>query len=201
VSTELTIERFLQLVSGRTGHFRMESGYHSGLWLDLDALFVNADVAPYVDRLAERLGRYPLDAICGPLLGGAFLAQEIARQLSLEFWYTTPSSPANGEALFRARYALPRALEARASGRRVAVVDDLMSAGSSIRATVEALRASGSEVVAVGALAVLGSVGASHFAALGLPVEAAVRGSYSTWHPDACPLCADGVAIEAVAGV
>ena len=29
----------LELVSGRRGHFLLESGLHGGLWLDLDGLF------------------------------------------------------------------------------------------------------------------------------------------------------------------
>ena len=29
---------FLGLVSGRRGHFRLESGHHGGLWLNLDPL-------------------------------------------------------------------------------------------------------------------------------------------------------------------
>ncbi len=36
-----TLASFLTLVSGRRGHFRLESGHHSDLWLDLDPLFAD----------------------------------------------------------------------------------------------------------------------------------------------------------------
>jgi hypothetical protein len=34
-----TAAAFLRIVSARRGHFRLESGYHGSLWVDLDALF------------------------------------------------------------------------------------------------------------------------------------------------------------------
>jgi orotate phosphoribosyltransferase len=178
----------------------MESGYHGGLWLDLDGLFADpACVAPFVERLAEELRAHRPDAVCGPLLGGAFLAQRVAQLLDTEFWYTTPVAPAGGGGLYRARYALPPALAARAAGRRVALVDDVMSAGSSLRATADALRSHGAEPVAVGALLVMGDVGARWFAEQGVPVAAAARTDYAMWDPAACPQCAAGTPLEDVA--
>ena len=42
----------LALLAGRRGHFRMESGYHSERWFNLDRLFVDpARLQPFVDDL------------------------------------------------------------------------------------------------------------------------------------------------------
>ncbi len=65
--------------------------------------------------------------------------------------------------------ALRHRLQSKAA--RVAVVDDAISAGSSVRATCMALKAAGAQVVAVGALIILGNVGTSHLEAMRLPVE------------------------------
>jgi orotate phosphoribosyltransferase len=82
VSGDLSLAAFLKLVSGRRGHFRLESGHHSDLWLDLDPLFVDARaVDPFVTALSDALRPYNASVICGPLLGGAFLAQLVARAL------------------------------------------------------------------------------------------------------------------------
>lgn len=47
--SETTVAAFLELVAGRRGHFRLESGYHSRLWLDLDPLFAEPRrIEPFV---------------------------------------------------------------------------------------------------------------------------------------------------------
>jgi orotate phosphoribosyltransferase len=191
---------FLGLVEGRRGHFRLESGLHGRLWLDLDPLFAEPSrAAPFVGALAAALRPYDVDAVCGPLLGGAFLAQLVAHALGAEFWFTERAGAPPAGGLFGARYRLPPALRARAGGRRVAVVDDVMSAGSSLRATCEELDAHGATTAVAGALLVLGSRGADFFAARGVAVEAVARDEYQTWEPAGCPLCAAGVPLEDVA--
>ena len=188
---------FLGLVEGRRGHFRLESGYHGRLWFDLDPLFAEPGrVEPFVGALAASLRQYGVEAVCGPLLGGAFLAQLVAHALGAEFYFTRRvGAPAAG-GLYAASYRLPAALRRRAEGKRVAVVDDVMSAGSSLRATCEELRAHGAEVPVAGALLVLGARGADFFAARGVAVEAVARDEYQTWEPAGCPLCAAGVPVE-----
>ena len=66
----------VQLARPRSGHFDLGTGYHGDLWLDLDALLLRPSLlrAP-VRWLAARLQEHSVDAVCGPLEGGAFLAQ------------------------------------------------------------------------------------------------------------------------------
>jgi orotate phosphoribosyltransferase len=72
---DLSAAGFRSLVSGRQGHFVLESGYHTNLWLELDNLFARPSrIAPWVRSLADKLRPYELDAVCGAMVGGAFLA-------------------------------------------------------------------------------------------------------------------------------
>ena len=190
---------FLELVSGRRGHFRLESGHHGGLWLDLDPLFAEPRrIEPFVAVLADALRPHAVDAVCGPLLGGAFLAQMVAHALGAEFCFTERMPPAVNSGLYQVRYRLPQAFTARLRGRRVAMVDDVMSAGSALRGTYEELLTHGAAPVAAGALLVLGSAGAGFFAERGIPLVAVARDEYPLWPPDECPLCAAGVELEDV---
>jgi orotate phosphoribosyltransferase len=192
-------ELFLGLVEGRHGHFRLESGHHGRLWFDLDALFAEPRRAePFVGALAASLRPYEVGVVCGPLLGGAFLAQLVAHALGAEFSFTERADMTQGVALYGASYRLPTALRPRVKGRRVAVVDDVMSAGSSLRATYEELRAHGAEVPVAGALLVLGTRGADFFNAHGVAIEAVAHDEYQTWEPAGCPLCVAGVPLEDV---
>jgi orotate phosphoribosyltransferase len=191
---------FYALVSGRRGHFELESGHHGGLWLDLDPLFLEpARVAPFVERLAGTLARHRPELVCGPLLGGAFLAQLVARELDVRFCFTERVVPAEQDGLYRASYQLPRAFVQHVRDRRVAIVDDVMSAGSASRGTFAELEAHGARTIAIGALLVLGDVGRSWFAARGVAVEACAHDAYELWEPAACPRCAEGVPLERVA--
>jgi orotate phosphoribosyltransferase len=189
-------QSLVDLVPARRGHFRLESGHHSAMWLDLDGLFVEPDrVAPMVSELTRALRPHQPAGVCGPLLGGAFLAQLVSLALGVDFYYTERLPPED-DGLYRAQYRLPRALRRRVHGQRVAIVDDVMSAGSAARGTYAELQALGAHPVAVGALLVLGTAGLTFFDQQGVPVEAAVKLPYDIWPPPDCPLCSSGVPLE-----
>jgi len=179
-------------------HLLYESaGYHTDLWLTLDALFVDpARVAPLVAALAERLRPYAVTAVCGPLLGGAFLAQALATTLGVEFYYTEPRPEPPDAGLLTAKYQLPDALRRLVRGQRAAVVDDVISAGSSVRASVAALSAAGGSAAVVAALLVLGDAAVTHFADSGIPVETIQRREFVLSKPEDCPLCRAGRPLE-----
>jgi orotate phosphoribosyltransferase len=107
--------------------------------------------------------------------------------------------PRDATGLYQAKYLLPRAFSARVRGRRIAMVDDVMSAGSALRGTYTELRTHGAVPVLAGALMVLGTTGADFFAGQQVAVEAVVRESYSLWLPSECPLCNAGEPLENVA--
>jgi len=200
--TATDLSSVLALVAGRSGHFELESGHHGGLWLDLDPLFVEpARIAPLVDRLAGALAPHDPQLVCGPLLGGAFLAQLVAHELGARFAFTERQMPRGPDGLYRAAYRLPAALAPLVRGRRTAIVDDVMSAGSAARATFVELEAHGAITVAVGAILVLGDAGASWFAGRGIAVESCARDTYELWEPAACPRCAEGMPLERSATV
>ena len=150
---------------------------------------------PFVTQLAQSLRRHNIEAVCGPLTGGAFLAQLLARLLGSEFYFTTPAPP-EGNGAFTARYQLPPGIGHRLLGKRVAIVDDVMSAGSSLRATLIAIESHGAIPVVVGALHVLGTTGADFFKERGLRIETTGRTPFDSWRPPECPLCAAGVPLD-----
>jgi orotate phosphoribosyltransferase len=187
----------------RRGHFLLESGYHTDIWITLDALFVDpAAIAPHVAALAAQLRGHGPTAICGPLLGGAFLAHALATWLDVKFFVVEPApAPAPGDGLFAARYRLPSGQRPHVRGERVAVVDDVISAGSSARAAITALTEAGAAITAVGALLILGDAALTHFAAQAIPVVTLGRRPLLLWSPADCPMCRAGAPLIAGDGV
>jgi orotate phosphoribosyltransferase len=155
-------------------------------------------IQPFVEALAERLERHNIEAVCGPLVGGAFLAQAIATLLDVEFYYAERFAPGvrNAGALYPVEYRTPGGVGGLVRGKAVAVVDDAISAGSAVRGTLASLEANGARPVAMGALLVLGSQ-AEHFCReRGLALEYIAQFPYEVWLPTECPLCASGVTLE-----
>lgn len=186
-------------LTARRGHFRLESGHHGDRWFGLDALFLRPQALgrPAAD-LARLLAAAHPEVICGPLVGGAFLAQLVAAALGAEFVYTERSAAPAGAGLYGARYHLPTGLRASVHGRRVAIVDDIINAGSAIRATAAELAACGARTVAFGALLTLGTAGADFAAGEQLPLMSLAQQGSGLWSPEGCPLCAAGIPLEEV---
>ena len=196
----LAQEELVSQLPGRIGHFRLESGHHSDLWIDLELLCLRPEfVQQRAAELAARLARHHLDAVCGPLVEGAFVALLVASRLGVEFYYTerfVSEGDGKGATLFPVEYRLPPVLRAHLRGKRVAIVNDVISAGSAVRGTFEDLQSSGANTVAVAALAVLGS-SAEAFARLNnLALETLRAFPFTLWTPSECPLCQAGVAVQ-----
>lgn len=191
----MTATDVLTALSVRQDHFLLESGYHANLWVSLDSLFVDtARARPLVGALSHKLRGYDVTAVCGPILGGAFLALAIAHELGARFYFTTHQDSAR-QGLFNVAYVLPSELRSLVRGERVALVDDAISAGSSVRATKTALDDAGAATVVVGAFLTLGNTGRDYFEALGVPVEALGHREFTMWKPTECPLCAAGASL------
>lgn len=190
-------EALIGSTTTRRGHFLLESGHHGDLWLDLELLCLRPrQIERSVAELSRRLSRYAVDAVCGPLNEGAFVALMVASQLDVEFHYAERFEPAESGGLFAVEYRLPRALRARVRGKRVALVNDVTNAGSAVRGAYADLLRCGAIPVALGSLIVLGDA-AAHFAReQNVPLVSVAHLANQVWTPAECPLCAAGMPLE-----
>lgn len=188
----IQLDELLAQVRAQAGHFVYESGYHSDVWWDLEALCSRpAALLPFVAALAERVREFEPDVVCGPLVEGAFVALLVAAELRCDFAYALRI--VGGEPrLFPVTYRLPGALHSVVEKRRVVIVNDVISAGSAVRGAIEHVRQVGGEVVGVASLVVLGETFVEFCGAEQLPLIALYRQEHHLWLPDACPLCAAG---------
>jgi orotate phosphoribosyltransferase len=193
------------MMAARRGHFLLESGHHGELWLDVDRIFVDpARVRPFAEQLAERIAALKVDALCGPLTGGAFLAQLIAELLGLSWVYAERvegkcANASKETSLFPVTYPIPAELHEFVRGRRVAVVNDVINAGSAVRGALKSLRALGANPVALGALLVLGDAAAALASSEKLALEALAYEPNRIWPPELCPHCTAGRRLDAPA--
>ncbi len=196
----------LDLLAARRGHFLLESGHHGEVWLDLELLCSQPRrVQPLCADLAARLSKYNVDVVCGPLVEGAFVGLMVASELGTQFSYSERFMRPGHEGLFPAGYRIPASLRPTVKGKRVAIVNDVINAGSAVKGTYADLTESGesacgANVVAIGALLVLGSAAHEFARAKGLELESVAQHRNRLWEPTTCPMCASGMPLEDIGG-
>jgi orotate phosphoribosyltransferase len=190
-------KQVLELLSARKGHFLLESGHHGDLWLDLESLCLRPQSVQIVAaELAEPLSKLELDVVCGPLVEGAFVALLIALQLNAQFIYSERYARSPGGGLFPAGYRVPAPLREGLRGKRVAIVNDVINAGSAMRGTFSDLQSCGAVVVDISALLVLGTAASAFASSKGVPLRSIATLPNNLWAPLECPICISGIALE-----
>jgi orotate phosphoribosyltransferase len=184
------IERtVLDAVAASRGHFVYESGHHGDLWLDLDALFVDARrTRGWASALAGRAADCRPELVCGPLTGGAFVAQLLAAEIGAGFIFAGRFVSGTGPV----RYRIPESLREALDGRRVLLVDDVVNAGSALLATLADLLDCGTELAGFATLLALGKVASQIAEQRGVPLFALASLERGMWAPEECPLCRSG---------
>jgi orotate phosphoribosyltransferase len=119
--------------------------------------------------------------VLSPALGGVVIGHEVGRALGVRAIFAERQE---GRLTLRRGFAL-------APTDRVLVVEDVMTTGGSTRETIEVARAAGGQVVGTASI-VDRSGGALRF---DVPYTSLLDVALPTFEPDACPLCAQGIAV------
>jgi orotate phosphoribosyltransferase len=182
------------------GHFVYASGRHGSAYVNKDAIYPRIRLLDELCMgLAERFSDEAMEpgneveVVAAPAIGAVDLKTGVAR--ILDRWV-------RGKREVRAVYSedgqFRRGYDWLVAGKRALVVEDVLTTGGSVRATVEAVRQAGGTVVGVGALVNRGNVTAD---SLGVPkLEALFNVSFETYDSQECPLCAANVPINTDVG-
>lgn len=165
-----------------SGHFRLTSGLHSAQYLQCALVLAHPVHAEACGRaLAGMMGVQP-DIVVSPAMGGLIIGHEVARAFGVPHIFTERDADR--------RMTLRRGFAVKA-GQRAVVIEDVITTGGSSKEVVDLLRAAGVEVLAAGS--VIDRSGGR--ADLGVPRAALATLMVETYAPEACPLCAQGVAL------
>ena len=158
-----------------TGHFILTSGRHSDRYFEkFDVLRYPKYVATLCEDLAAKLAPTEPEMILGPTTLGILLAYEVAKNLGVPAAYGEKG--ADGLRFLRRPAHLP-------VGSRVAIVDDILTTGGSIRECVQLLETQGASLVGVGVL-VDRAGGKLDF---GVPLEATLSLNVESWEEGEVP--------------
>jgi orotate phosphoribosyltransferase len=161
-----------------------------------DALTISSlciDLAlPYRDD--KRAPDLLVETVIGPAIGGVILAHSAAHFLSLD-GRRVRAVFADKDEKVKGRFEILRGYDKHIAGKRVLVVEDIITTGSSVLGTVEAVRRIGGTVLGVAALCNRGRGVTAE--TIGVPkLNQLVTMDLETWDADHCPLCATGAPIN-----
>jgi orotate phosphoribosyltransferase len=159
----------------RRGDFVLASGARSHYYCDTKATILSPRGSRLVGEiLCELLGRRGAEAVGGLVLGSAFIATAVALASELAGrpiygFVVRERQKDHGVASEVEQSFHPDGRPLLSPGRRVAVVDDVVTAGGSILKAIEAVREQGCEIVAAAAIVDRRAGGGERIRALGLP--------------------------------
>lgn len=186
-------------------HFVYTSGKHGSVYINKDALYPHtAETSRVGELFAEKYKDTDIDLVAAPAVGGTILSQWVAYHLSrlkgkeILSAYTekdkgTLASAAESEHIFRRGY------DKLIKGKKVLVVEDLTTTGTSITKVVNAVRKAGGDVIAA---CVMVNRDPDHVTtqSVGAPFSALGVLRAQAFDEASCPLCKVNVPINTEIG-
>lgn len=180
-------------------HIVYASGRHGSAYVNKDAIYPHVDfVAEFCRAIAEHFCAEDIDVVASPAVGRVALAQHTALQL-LEI---------TGDLVFAVyaekekdgkTFSFRRGYDDYIPGKRVLVVEDVLTTGGSAKSVIEAVRALEGEVVGLGAICNRGGVKPRDVGDVP-ELFALCNIQLDSWPEDECPLCREGVPINTEVG-
>jgi orotate phosphoribosyltransferase len=161
-----------------SGHFVLSSGLHSDRFIQKFRIFEDPPTAQAVGAaLAELLRPARPQVVVSAAVGGIIPGYIVAETLGVRNIFVEKEG---GKPVLRRGFAV-------AQGERVAIVEDVMTTGTSTAEVVKVVQAAGALVVAIGTIVKRGKVD------LPLEVTALLDLPLADYAPENCPLCSQGV--------
>lgn len=179
-------------------HFVYSSGRHGEIYLNKNDLFAYTDVLEQANRmLAMQFGEAEVDTVLGVAMCGILPARGVAQHLSQIKGKTIHNVFAEKDA--NKQFFLGRGYEKFVKGKKVLIVDDIATSGSTARKAIELVKRLGGEVIAF-AVFVNRNPQEVSTSFLGAPFVALDSVQIPSYAADDCPLCRAGKPINTSVG-
>jgi orotate phosphoribosyltransferase len=182
-------------------HIVYTSGRHGAAYVNKDALYVHTKATSELCALmADHYDAQEVDVVIGPTIGGVVLSQWVAYHLNAkrssgETLSLYAEKEGEGE---DKKLVIKRGYDLLIPGKKIVVVEDVVTTGGSARKVIESVRALNGNVVA---LSVLCNRGGIKPADIGdVPIHALTTVSLDSWAEEECRLCQQGVPINTSVG-
>lgn len=192
--------RILEKVGAITvnSHVVLTTGRHSDGYINLDELMPHTEEAAKIGKIfAQRCADLDMDLVVGPAVGGIVLSQWVAYFLSRRKKKEILSIFAEKDA--EKNQVLGRGFDKLVKGKKILVVEDFTSTGSSVAKVIDSVRAAGGKVICA-CVIVNREPERVNSKTMGVPLRNIDIFRVKSWTEKACPLCKKGVAINTKVG-
>lgn len=161
------------------GHFKLSSERHSDTYINKDRMYCKAELFRIIVKNMEHMIKenfvFKYDVITGPAVAGAILASPISMFLRTDFVY--PEKNNKGNMVFNRGY------DTILKDKRVLIIEDIITTGSSVLKTRTAIENCGGIVVGVVSIWNRSRIG------FDIPLISLINTPINSWEPEDCPLC------------
>jgi len=178
-------------------HFVGTSGLHFDTYVNKDFLYPHTkDVSEICVIIAEKFKDSNIDVVVGPALGGIILSQWVAHHLSnicgREILSIYTEKDAEKDQIFTRGY------DSYVKGRKILLVEDIVTTGGSVLKSTKSIRSAGGEVVSACALVNKNKDIKDNIE--GVPFFALSEFFIETYEAKDCVMCKNGVSVNTTFG-
>lgn len=178
------VRRFEETHALQTGHFLLRSGLHSDHYFQAAQVLQHTLIAAELcAAMAEAWRDANVETVISPAVGGIIVGQEVGRALGVRAIFAEKDDASN--LILRRGFTLRE-------GERVLVAEDVVTKGGRVQQTIDLVKSYGAVPVGVTVM-VDRSDSPVDF---GVPFHALLKLSLATYAPEACPMCAKGLAFD-----
>ncbi|PMP84611.1 MAG: orotate phosphoribosyltransferase [Thermodesulfobium narugense] len=174
------------------GHFLYTSGKHGEVYINKDAIYIKPKVVSELClKMSIMVRDIDFEVVCAPTIGGVILSQWIAyhsSNLKNTEILSVFSEEVNGKRV------LKRGYDKVVENKKILVVDDILTTGSSIKKVISAVKDCKGIIQGSVCLVNRGKVNASDIDSPFL--SSLLNIDFKSYEPEECPLCKRNIPIN-----
>jgi len=167
------------------GHFKLTSGYHSGVYMQCAALLQYPERAGILaegalDIMGKNMELEDIDTVVAPAMGGILWGYLLAQRIGCRMIFTERK---DGKMVFRRGFDIKK-------GEKLIIAEDVITTGGSVKEVIKICKEMGGDIKAT-AVIVDRNAGID----FGYPYYNMISLDIEKYDPDDCPLCRSGVPV------
>lgn len=179
------------------GHFVYVSTKHGDKYINKDAIYPHTKLIRELTKMwAEDFKKSGVEVVVGPAMGGVILSHDTATELSKLLKKDIPGVYAEKDG--DGGFTFTRGYDAFVKGKKVLVVEDVLTTGGSVKKVIEMTRKAGGKIVGLGVIANRGNVKAKDVGVK--KIDALINLQFNTMEAIDCTLCKEKVPVNTNVG-
>lgn len=179
------------------GHFVYVSTKHGDKYVNKDAIYPHTKAIRALSKIiADNFKDSGIEVVVGPSLSGVILSHDTATELTKILKKDIPGVYAEKDG--KGGFGFTRGYDAFVKGKKVLVVEDVLTTGGSVKKVIEVTRKAGGKVIGLGVIANRGNVKAKDVGVK--KINALINIQMTAMEAKDCTLCKNKVPVNTNVG-